>query len=104
MSRELLGEPEIGTALDALNEHSAGPWTFADDRLHRKFVFRNFIEAMGFMTRAAIVAEKMGHHPEWSNVYRTVEVQLTTHSSGGVTGLDLELAESMESLARSSGA
>jgi 4a-hydroxytetrahydrobiopterin dehydratase len=70
------------------------------DAIHRKFEFRNFSEAFGFMTRAALVAEKLDHHPEWSNVYRTVDVTLSTHSAGGLTELDVKLAEAMDRLAR----
>ncbi|MYB34174.1 MAG: 4a-hydroxytetrahydrobiopterin dehydratase [Gammaproteobacteria bacterium] len=100
MSRELIDQQEIETALTTLNQQSAGEWTFRDNRLHRKFAFGNFIQAMGFMMSAALAAEKMDHHPEWSNVYKTVEVALTTHSSGGVTQLDVSLARQMESLAQ----
>lgn len=100
MSRELIDQQEIETVLTTLNQQSTGEWAFRDNRLHRKFVFGNFIQAMGFMMSAALVAEKMDHHPEWSNVYKTVEVALTTHSSGGVTQLDVDLAEQMESLAQ----
>ena len=65
------------------------------DAITRKFVFRNFNEAFGFMSRAALMAEKLDHHPEWSNVYKTVEVTLSTHDAGGVTELDVKLAEAM---------
>ncbi|HEX5779174.1 MAG TPA: 4a-hydroxytetrahydrobiopterin dehydratase [Xanthobacteraceae bacterium] len=65
------------------------------DAIAKKFVFRNFNEAFGFMSRAALMAEKLDHHPEWSNVYKTVEVTLSTHDSGGVTELDIKLAEAM---------
>jgi 4a-hydroxytetrahydrobiopterin dehydratase len=65
----------------------------------RKFVFRDFNEAFGFMTRAALVAEKMDHHPEWFNVYKTVEVTLSTHDAGGITALDVTLAEAMDRIA-----
>jgi 4a-hydroxytetrahydrobiopterin dehydratase len=67
----------------------------------KKFVFKDFNEAFGFMTRAALVAEKMDHHPEWSNVYKTVEVTLSTHDAGGVTELDVKLAQAMDKLAGS---
>lgn len=69
-------------------------WTLTCDgaAIQRAFVFRDFSEAFAFMTRVALQAEKMNHHPEWSNVYRKVEVTLTTHSAGGLTGLDFELA------------
>jgi 4a-hydroxytetrahydrobiopterin dehydratase len=69
------------------------------DAITRKFVFKDFNEAFGFMTRAALVAEKMDHHPEWFNVYKTVEVTLSTHDAGGVTDLDIKLAEAMNKLA-----
>jgi len=69
------------------------------DAIAKKFVFKNFSEAFGFMTRAALVAEKLDHHPEWFNVYKTVEVTLSTHDAGGVTELDLKLAEAMNRLA-----
>lgn len=70
------------------------------DAITRKFVFKDFNEAFGFMTRAALVAEKMDHHPEWFNVYKTVEVTLSTHDAGGVTDLDVKLAEAMNKLAQ----
>lgn len=63
------------------------------------FTFANFIEAFGFMTRAAFWAEKWNHHPDWSNVYKTVTVTLTTHDTGGLTDLDLRLAAKMDALA-----
>jgi 4a-hydroxytetrahydrobiopterin dehydratase len=69
------------------------------DAIAKKFVFRDFNEAFGFMTRAALVAEKLDHHPEWFNVYKTVEVTLATHDAGGVTELDVKLAEAMNRLA-----
>jgi 4a-hydroxytetrahydrobiopterin dehydratase len=69
------------------------------DAITRKFVFKDFNAAFGFMTRAALVAEKMDHHPEWFNVYKTVEVTLATHDAGGVTELDIKLAEAMNGFA-----
>ena len=69
------------------------------DAIAKKFVFKDFNQAFGFMTRAALVAEKMDHHPEWFNVYKTVEVTLSTHDAGGVTELDIKLAEAMDKLA-----
>ena len=65
------------------------------DSITKKFVFKNFNEAFGFMSRVALVAEKMDHHPEWSNVYKTVTVKLTTHDAGGLTVLDFDLASKM---------
>ena len=73
-------------------------WTILDDKLHRVFILDNFVQAFGFMTQAAIVAEKMNHHPEWSNVYKTVTVDLTTHSEGCITQLDAELATKMDDI------
>ena len=69
------------------------------DAISKKFVFRDFNEAFGFMARAALVAEKLDHHPEWFNVYKTVEVTLSTHDAGGLTELDVRLAQAMDGLA-----
>ena len=69
------------------------------DAIARTFTFRDFNEAFGFMTRAALVAEKNDHHPEWRNVYKTVEVVLSTHDAGGVTACDIALAEAMDRIA-----
>jgi len=68
------------------------------DAITKKFVFRDFNQAFGFMARVALVAEKMDHHPEWFNVYKTVEVTLSTHDAGGLTELDVKLAETMDKL------
>jgi 4a-hydroxytetrahydrobiopterin dehydratase len=69
------------------------------DAITRTFMFKDFNEAFGFMTRAALVAEKLDHHPEWFNVYNKVEVTLATHDAGGVTARDIALAEAMNRLA-----
>lgn len=69
------------------------------DAIQRTFTFKDFNEAFGFMSRAALVAEKMDHHPEWSNVYKTVEVVLSTHDAGGLTALDIKLAKAMNEIA-----
>jgi 4a-hydroxytetrahydrobiopterin dehydratase len=69
------------------------------EAIGRTFVFKDFNEAFGFMARVAVVAEKSDHHPEWRNVYKTVEVVLATHDAGGVTGLDIELAKAMDTIA-----
>lgn len=74
-------------------------WDRVDGKLHREFKFKDFIAAFGFMTSAAIAAEKMDHHPEWFNVYSKVIVDLTTHDAGGITELDFSLAETMNALA-----
>ena len=70
------------------------------EAIARTFVFKDFNEAFGFMSRAALVAEKRDHHPEWKNVYKTVEVVLSTHDAGGVTAKDVELAKAMNAIAR----
>ncbi len=76
-------------------------WTEVQGReaIARTFVFKDFNEAFGFMARAALVAEKRDHHPEWRNVYKTVEVVLATHDAGGVTARDVELAAAMNAIA-----
>jgi 4a-hydroxytetrahydrobiopterin dehydratase len=71
------------------------------DAIARKFTFKDFNQAFGFMTRAALAAEKMDHHPEWSNVYKTVDVILSTHDAGGVTQKDIALAKAMDGFVRS---
>ncbi|MCR9147541.1 MAG: 4a-hydroxytetrahydrobiopterin dehydratase [Rhodobacteraceae bacterium] len=76
-------------------------WSMVDgrDAITKTFQFANFVEAFGFMTRTALWAEKWDHHPEWSNVYKTVEVTLTTHDAGGLSALDAKLARKMDKLA-----
>lgn len=73
-------------------------WTGDTSQLHKVFQFKNFIEAFGFMSRVALIAEKQNHHPDWTNVYRTVTVTLNTHSAGGVTERDFRLAQAMNAL------
>jgi len=77
-------------------------WSIHADRdaIAKRFVFADFVSAFGWMTQVAIWAEKWNHHPEWSNVYKTVEVVLTTHDAGGLTALDVKLANKMDALAR----
>ena len=78
-------------------------WKIDDNRdaISKKFKFKSFIQAFSWMTSVAIIAEKMDHHPEWANVYNTVEVTLTTHSAGGLTKLDLALARKMDLYSKS---
>lgn len=76
-------------------------WKLQDEKLHRELKFKNFVQAWGFMTQAAIVAEQMNHHPEWFNVYSKVIIDLTTHEAGGISQLDLELAKKMDQIAAS---
>ena len=80
-------------------------WQLRDDgkAISRQFKFSNFNAAFGFMTRAAMAAEKMDHHPEWSNVYNRVDVTLTTHDRDGITDLDIDLAEAMDKIAAATG-
>ena len=73
-------------------------WSLADGKLHRELSFPSFIEAFGFMTRVALIAQSMDHHPEWSNVYGSVVIDLTTHSAGGITENDLELSNAIDEL------
>ena len=88
-----------GTAREqALEILGAAGWTLEPDgnAIRKEFRFRNFIEAWGWMSRMAIHAEKLNHHPEWSNVYNRVQVVLTTHDAGGLTELDVKLAGLMD--------
>ena len=94
-------------AKSALVTHMADlpDWTLADDArsISRTFTFDTFNQAWGFMSRVALLAEKMNHHPDWANVYSRVDVTLNTHDAGGVTDLDLRLAKAMDAIARSQG-
>jgi len=89
-----LSEEEIQAGVAGL----AG-WNVVGGKLHREYKFASFVEAFGFMASAALVAESMNHHPEWSNVYHTVKIDLTTHDAGGITENDLEMARRFEKLA-----
>jgi 4a-hydroxytetrahydrobiopterin dehydratase len=92
MAREKLDRKAVDEALAGIEG-----WTLAADgaSISRTFTFRNFSEAFAFMTRSALAAEKMDHHPDWSNVYKTVNVTLNTHDAGGLTALDFDLAKKM---------
>lgn len=94
---ERMSDETRGPLLDPLFE--AG-WQMVEgrDAICKTFTFDDFVDAFGWMTRVAIWAEKWNHHPEWSNVYRSVEVTLTTHDVGGVSALDAKLARKMDSL------
>ena len=72
------------------------------DAIRKVYIFKNFVEAWGWMARVAIFCEKWNHHPEWLNVYRTVDVTLTTHDADGLTELDVKLAKKMDQLAATS--
>jgi 4a-hydroxytetrahydrobiopterin dehydratase len=73
-------------------------WSIVNGKLHKDFLFRDFIEAFGFMSTAALHIEKMNHHPEWFNVYNKLKVDLTTHDAGGITQNDINLARILNSL------
>ncbi len=74
-------------------------WSLQNGKLHRQFQFPSFVEAFGFMSSLALVAEAMGHHPEWFNVYNRVTIDLTTHDSGGITQKDVDFAQKANELA-----
>lgn len=92
-SLRTLSDAEIAERLVALPS-----WSHAGGRLRRTYHFRDFSEAFGWMCRVALVAEKRDHHPDWSNVYSRVSVELHTHDAGGVTERDVELAREMDRL------
>ena len=73
-------------------------WELIDNRIRKTFVFANFVEAFGFMAKVAILAERADHHPEWSNVYKIVNIELTTHEAGGLTEKDVSLAAEIDGL------
>ena len=95
MAEKLIGDKRA----EALAELPGWAEEADSDAISRTYIFADFSEAFGFMTRAALVAEKMNHHPEWFNVYKTVEVTLTTHDAGGLTELDITLAKAMDEIA-----
>ncbi|QTR48888.1 4a-hydroxytetrahydrobiopterin dehydratase [Candidatus Thiothrix anitrata] len=91
---EKLTEDALAAALEALPG-----WVLRENKLHRVLTFVDFVEAFGFMTQVALVAERMNHHPEWCNVYKTVAISLTTHDADGLTDKDIELAQAINRLA-----
>lgn len=90
-----LDQAEISRRLEMLPG-----WSLESGKLHRQFTFKDFVEAFRFMTAVAFEAERLGHHPEWRNVYNRVTVDLTTHDAQGITALDFDLAGRMHELAR----
>lgn len=88
----------LQAALQRLNANGPGGWSIADGKLSKTFVFPDFVQAFGFMTQVALVAESLNHHPEWCNVYGRVSVALSTHDAGGITERDVALAEQMDRL------
>jgi 4a-hydroxytetrahydrobiopterin dehydratase len=93
VSRQKLPEAEITAALAGLPG-----WGYLGGKLRREFTFENFVQAWGFMSSCALVAEAMNHHPDWSNVWNRVTVELMTHDAGGVTQNDLQLARRMNEI------
>src|SRR5512147_562462 len=89
-----LSDAEVAAALTKLPN-----WKHEGGKLHREYKFADFVAAFGFMTGAALIAQSMDHHPEWSNVWNTVRIELATHDAGGITALDVKLAHSMQELA-----
>ena len=87
-------DTEIKAFIDTYNA-----WSLQNNKLHREYIFKDFIQAFGFMTEVALIAESANHHPEWFNVYRKVSIDLTTHEAGGITARDFTLAEKIEQIA-----
>lgn len=95
--RDRLDDAAVGRRLGELDG-----WRLDDGRLHRRFEFADFVEAFGFMASVALIAERMNHHPDWSNTYKTVEVHLSSHDVGGLSERDFELAAHMDGIGRRS--
>ena len=93
MAIEKLNTREINTALEQLPD-----WTLEAGKLHRELKFKNFVQAWGFMTQVAILAERADHHPEWSNVYNRVIIDLTTHECDGISQRDFDLADEINNM------
>ncbi len=93
-----LNESEIAVELESLNNQLNHPWVIDHKKLHKTFDCGDFINAFSFMTRVAIHAEKANHHPEWSNVYKTVVINLVTHEVEGISHKDFELAKNIEKI------
>ena len=92
----ILSNKQLNEYLEDLNG-----WSVVNEKLSKTFKFSNFIQAFGFMTQVAITSEPMDHHPEWSNVYNRVEINLVTHSEVGITKLDIDLAMKVDSISSS---
>ena len=89
--------PLTSGEIEQLEQQLPG-WSLVDGKLHRELVFSDFNAAFGFMTRVALIAEAMGHHPEWCNVWNRVVIDLTTHDTGGLSNLDQQLAQRINAL------
>ena len=95
MAVNKLQEQELASALQRLPG-----WSVTNAKLHREYKFTDFAHAFGFMATAAVLIEKKNHHPEWSNVYNRITIDLTTHDAGGITPKDIELAEVLDGIAK----
>ncbi len=93
----MAAQPLTPADIEALSE-ALPRWSLVSGKLHREFRFADFSEAFGFMTRVALAAEALNHHPEWSNVWNRVVIELTTHDTGGLSNLDLALARRIDRL------
>jgi len=93
-----LSDNEVNRSLSELNASLSDTWMIDDQKLNKTFIFVDFIEAFGFMTKVALHAEKTNHHPEWFNVYNKVEITLTTHEADGLTHRDFQLAKTIENI------
>ncbi|HSM16553.1 MAG TPA: 4a-hydroxytetrahydrobiopterin dehydratase [Gemmatimonadales bacterium] len=91
MARQRLSDADVLAQLTEVPQ-----WKVVDGKLHREFRFTNFVQAFGFMAQVALLAERRDHHPEWSNVYNRVAIDLTTHDAGGLTALDFDLARAVD--------
>ena len=94
MANQRLSDQDITACLESLPG-----WERKGEHIHRRYRFKDFVQAFGWMTSAALQAESLNHHPEWKNVYNSVDVSLSTHDLGGLSELDFRLAEAMEKLA-----
>jgi 4a-hydroxytetrahydrobiopterin dehydratase len=91
--RKKKSDQEISSDMQALKG-----WSLVNGKLHKEFKFKSFVEAFGFMTKVALIAEGMNHHPEWFNVYNRVTIDLTTHDVGGISNFDFEFASKVEGI------
>ncbi len=88
-----LAAQEVDNRLSTLDQ-----WCIANGKLEKEFIFRDFVEAFGFIAQVALLAEKQNHHPEWSNVYKQVKISLSTHEAGGISERDFRLANSVDQI------
>lgn len=95
MNKEKLGKAEVESLLE---KYSLTEWTFTEKSIQREFTFRDFLDAFSFLTKVAIISEKLNHHPDWSGVYNKVNIKLQTHEVGGVTLQDIMMASDVQKL------